>query len=73
MVCVDDTPDWLLPLILHCATHSPANSLPKIRPARQIADRQAAVLILLGRPGPDRADVVLIQRAPGLRDHPGEI
>jgi 8-oxo-dGTP pyrophosphatase MutT (NUDIX family) len=42
-------------------------------PADQIADRQAAVLILLR--GQILADlsVVLTQRSDGLRDHPGEV
>jgi len=72
-VCVDDTPDWLRPLISALRHAQPRQLSTNDPPARQIADRQAAVLILLGRPEPGRADVVLIQRAPGLRDHPGEI
>jgi 8-oxo-dGTP pyrophosphatase MutT (NUDIX family) len=66
-------PEWLLPLVSalrHARPHELSTNDP---PAREIADRQAAVLILVGGPGPDRAEVVLIQRASGLRDHPGEI
>ena len=72
-VCVDDTPDWLLPLISAVRDAQPDQLSTNDPPARQIADRQAAVLILLGRAEADGAEVVLTQRAAGLRDHPGEI
>jgi 8-oxo-dGTP pyrophosphatase MutT (NUDIX family) len=41
--------------------------------AREFAERQAAVLILIATDGPDGPDVLLQQRAPNLRDHAGEI
>ncbi len=73
MVCVDDTPDWLLPLI-SALRHAEPRQLSTNDPlADEIADRQAAVLILLGGQGVNHLDVVLIQRAAALRDHPGEI
>jgi 8-oxo-dGTP pyrophosphatase MutT (NUDIX family) len=37
------------------------------------AVRQAAVLILLATDGADGPDVLLLQRAPNLRDHAGEV
>jgi 8-oxo-dGTP pyrophosphatase MutT (NUDIX family) len=73
MVCVDNTPDWLLPLITALRHAHPRQLSTNDPPASQIADRQAAVLILLAGTGPERAEVVLTQRASGLRDHPGEI
>ncbi len=73
MVCVDDTPDWLLPLISALRHAEPGQLSTNDPPAHEVADRQAAVMILLVGQGPNRVDVVLTQRAPGLRDHPGEI
>jgi 8-oxo-dGTP pyrophosphatase MutT (NUDIX family) len=73
MVCADDTPEWLLPLISALRDAQPGQLSTNDPPAGELADRQAAVLILLGGPGPDRVDVLLTQRASGLRDHPGEI
>jgi 8-oxo-dGTP pyrophosphatase MutT (NUDIX family) len=73
MVCADDSPEWLLPLISALRRAQPGELSTNDPPAREIADRQAAVLILLGGAGPDRVDVLLTQRASGLRDHPGEI
>ena len=73
MVRVDDTPDFLLPLI-SALRHAQPNQLSiNDPPADEIADRQAAVLILLGGQRPNGIEVVMIQRASGLRDHPGEI
>jgi 8-oxo-dGTP pyrophosphatase MutT (NUDIX family) len=73
VVCLDDTPDWLLPLMSALRGAQPHQLSTNDPPASEIADRQAAVLILLVCPGPDRAEVVLIERSAGLRDHPGEI
>jgi 8-oxo-dGTP pyrophosphatase MutT (NUDIX family) len=71
--CVDDSPGWLLPLISALRGAQPAELSTNDPPALEIADRQAAVLILLGGSGPDGVDVLLTERASGLRDHPGEI
>lgn len=73
MVCTGDAPDWLAPL-MHALSHAQPSQLSSNDPAaEQIADRQAAVLILLSGTCPDGIEVVLLQRASGLRDHPGEI
>lgn len=73
MVCPDDAPDWLAPLISALSIAQPGQLSTNDPPADQIADRQAAVLILLGGQQLTHVDVVLTQRAAGLRDHPGEI
>ena len=73
MVCVDATPDWLLPLISALRRAQPRQLSRNDPPAQHIADRQAAVLILLAGARPDEAEVVLVERARELRDHPGEI
>jgi hypothetical protein len=71
--CVDESPEWLLPLTSALRGARPGELSTNDPPALEIADRQAAVLILLSGSGPDRVDVLLTQRASGLRDHPGEI
>jgi len=73
MVCVDATPDWLLPLISALRRAQPRQLSRNDPPAQHIADRQAAVLILLAGARPDEVEVVLVERARELRDHPGEI
>jgi 8-oxo-dGTP pyrophosphatase MutT (NUDIX family) len=73
MVRADDTPEWLWPLISALRHAQPSELSTNDPPAHDIAYRQAAVLILLGGQGPDQADVVLTQRALGLRHHPGEV
>lgn len=73
MVRADDTPEWLRPLISALRDADPGQLSTNDPPAREIADRQAAVLILLGGQGPGDAAVVLTQRASGLRHHPGEV
>jgi 8-oxo-dGTP pyrophosphatase MutT (NUDIX family) len=73
MTCAGDAPDWLAPL-LHALRHAQPSQLSTNDPvADQIAHRQAAVLILLSGADPGGINVVLLQRASGLRDHPGEI
>jgi 8-oxo-dGTP pyrophosphatase MutT (NUDIX family) len=72
-VRADDAPEWLRPLISALRHAQPGQLSTNDPPARDIEYRQAAVLILLGGQGPDDADVVLTQRASGLRDHPGEV
>lgn len=73
MLRFDATPDWLLPLMTTLRAAQPHELSTNDPPAREVAARQAAVLILLGGHGPDGADVVLTRRASGLRDHPGEV
>jgi 8-oxo-dGTP pyrophosphatase MutT (NUDIX family) len=73
MLRVDEAPDWLVPLTVALSAARPEELSTNDPPARDVADRQAAVLILLGGHGPDSAEVVLTQRASGLRDHPGEV
>jgi 8-oxo-dGTP pyrophosphatase MutT (NUDIX family) len=73
MVCVDDGPDWLLPLLSALRRAEPRQLSLNDPPAQDIAGRQAAVLILLAGARPDAAEVVLVERARELRDHPGEI
>jgi 8-oxo-dGTP pyrophosphatase MutT (NUDIX family) len=72
-VCADDGPQWLSPLISALRSARPGQLSLNDPPAEEVSDRQAAVLILLGGHGVDDVDVVLTQRAPALRDHPGEI
>ncbi len=48
MVCVDDGPDWLQPPISALHLAQPEQLSTNDPPADEIADRQAAVLILLG-------------------------
>ncbi len=73
MLCFDATPDWLLPLMTALRDAQPHELSTNDPPAREVAARQAAVLILLGGHGPGEVDVVLTRRASGLRDHPGEV
>ncbi|MGO9508159.1 MAG: NUDIX hydrolase [Mycobacterium sp.] len=72
-VRADDTPEWLRPLVSALRQAQPGQLSTNDPPARDIAYRQAAVLILVGGHGPDQADVVLTQRSSGLRHHPGEV
>jgi 8-oxo-dGTP pyrophosphatase MutT (NUDIX family) len=73
MVRPNDGPGWLAPLMSALGQAQPDQLSGNDPPAGQLADRQAAVLILIGGAGPDDAAVVLTQRAAGLRDHPGEV
>lgn len=73
MVRPDVAPDWLQPLMAALRAAQPHQLSTNDPPAREVSDRQAAVLILLSGQRPDGADVVLIRRASGLRDHPGEV
>ena len=73
MLRPDDGPMWLAPLMSALRDAEPQQLSVNDPPAREVADRQAAVLILVGGDGPDSAEVVLTQRASGLRDHPGEV
>jgi 8-oxo-dGTP pyrophosphatase MutT (NUDIX family) len=68
-----DAPDWLEPLISALREARPGQLSINDPPAVEPANRQAAVLILIGGTGPTEATVLLTERASGLRDHPGEI
>jgi 8-oxo-dGTP pyrophosphatase MutT (NUDIX family) len=68
-----ESPDWLSPLISALRLARPEQLSTNDPPAEIVADRQAAVLVLLGGHGVNDVNVVLTQRARGLRDHPGEI
>lgn len=74
----DAAPDWLLPLVAAAArldhgtldsTGLGPNRIPPVPPA---GGRDAAVLVLFGH-GPHGPDVLLIERASGLRDHAGQV
>ncbi len=65
-------PDWLRPLGQVCAT-ARASDLTGVVPPAGANPRHAAVLVLFG--GADRADglVLLLERAPDLRSHAGQV
>jgi 8-oxo-dGTP pyrophosphatase MutT (NUDIX family) len=72
MVNIDDTPEWLIPTVTALGRAEPHQLSKNDPPAQDIATRQAAVLILLGGQRTSGPEVVLLRRARGLRDHPGE-
>lgn len=72
-VNIDDTPDWLAPVVAAMDRAKPHQLSTNDPPARGITARQAAVLILLTGQPASGPEVVLLQRAGGLRDHPGEV
>ena len=65
-------PDRLVRLVTALRTAPPGQLNTNDPVATRIADRQAAVLVLLNDTG-DGPEVVLLQRSYTLRDHPGEI
>jgi 8-oxo-dGTP pyrophosphatase MutT (NUDIX family) len=66
-------PGWMGPLVSAAATVRAVELSRNDPPALTIGPRQAAVLVLLGD-GDDRGpDVLVQQRASGLRAHPGEV
>jgi 8-oxo-dGTP pyrophosphatase MutT (NUDIX family) len=67
-----DIPGPLVPLITALRNARPEQLSVNDPPATQIADRQAAVLVVL-RDAPRGPEVVLLQRSNKLRDHPGEV
>jgi 8-oxo-dGTP pyrophosphatase MutT (NUDIX family) len=73
MAHLEDAPEWLRPLMFALRDAQPGELSSNDPLAHEIADRQAAVLILLGGEDRDHLDVVLTQRASGLRHHPGEV
>jgi 8-oxo-dGTP pyrophosphatase MutT (NUDIX family) len=62
-------PDWLEPL-LTSAEDAEASDITRFLPPKH-GGRPAAVLVLFGE-GPDGPDVLLIERAAGLRKHAGQ-
>ncbi|WP_051472070.1 NUDIX hydrolase [Patulibacter minatonensis] len=64
-------PDWLRPLVGAAADIRPEALSHNDLPATTAGARQAAVLVLFGE-GPDGPDVLLQQRAGGLRNHAGQ-
>ncbi len=72
LVDLRDVPDWLVPLVV-ASRGLDAETLTRHRlPPPEDGSRAAAVLILFGRDthGPD---VLLTERAAGLRDHAGQV
>jgi 8-oxo-dGTP pyrophosphatase MutT (NUDIX family) len=83
----DDLARWLAPvdlrpavvpaplagLVRAVAAASPGELSRKDPVPDRVAERQAAVLILIATDGDDGPDVLLQQRAPRLRDHAGEV
>ncbi|HEY1970777.1 MAG TPA: CoA pyrophosphatase [Pseudonocardia sp.] len=63
----------MTPLIQAAATIEPTELSRNDPPATSIGPRQAAVLVLLGYDPRNGPDVLLQQRATGLRDHPHEV
>jgi hypothetical protein len=60
--------------LVHAVGHTdPSNLSRNDPPAVDLAERQAAVLILLATDGCAGPDVLLQERASALRDHAGEI
>jgi 8-oxo-dGTP pyrophosphatase MutT (NUDIX family) len=62
-------PDWLEPL-LAAAADAEASDITRFLPPKH-GGRPAAVLVLFGE-GPDGPDLLLIERAAGLRKHAGQ-
>jgi 8-oxo-dGTP pyrophosphatase MutT (NUDIX family) len=67
-----DIPRWLTRLVAALGAADPAQLTLNDPPATHIADRQAAVLILL-TDTPDGPEVTLLQRSDTPRHHPGEV
>lgn len=69
----DAAPPELAGLLRGLAGLVPGDLSRNDRPAVDVAERQAAVLILLATDGPDGPDVLLQQRAGTMRTHAGEV
>lgn len=67
----DRAPEWLRPLVDAAAEIRPERLSHNDPPATTAGVRQAAVLVLFGE-GPGGPDVLLQQRAGGLRNHAAE-
>jgi 8-oxo-dGTP pyrophosphatase MutT (NUDIX family) len=66
-------PGWMIPLVRHIETVDATSISETDPPACDFGERQAAVLIVLASDGDSGPSVVLQQRSPHLRHHPGEI
>ena len=64
----DEAPGWLLAL----ARSAARLPVPEVLRPPPGGGRPAAVLILFGD-GPDGPDLLLVQRSPALRSHPGQV
>jgi len=65
-----ERPDWLAKLTVALSEPSRLDRVVAIRPG--IGARPAAVLILIGA-GPDGPEIMFVERAAGMRTHPGQI
>jgi 8-oxo-dGTP pyrophosphatase MutT (NUDIX family) len=67
-------PDWLVPLVRSAASADPTDLAPHpIEPRPEYAGRHAAVLLLFGETADRGPDLLLQERAGGLRDHAGQV
>jgi 8-oxo-dGTP pyrophosphatase MutT (NUDIX family) len=69
----ETAPAWMKPLLEASAAIGPSELSRNDPPATTVGPRQAAVLVLLGYDAESGPDVLLQQRAKGLRDHPREV
>jgi 8-oxo-dGTP pyrophosphatase MutT (NUDIX family) len=67
------TPRWMVPLVDSARTVRAVELSRNDPPAVTVGARQAAVLILLGEGDGSGPEVLVQQRAVGLRAHPGEV
>lgn len=70
MIEIEDLPDWYRPLA-SAAREVDASFLSRFVPPEGGDGRESAVLILLAE-GPFGPDVLITQRPPAMRDHPGQ-
>ena len=71
-VAPERAPDWLRPL-LAAAKDIDAVTLSHHRIPAPVEGRRAAVLVLFGEAAAHGPDVLLMERAHTLRDHPGQV
>ena len=64
-------PDWLVP-VAEGADSITVHDLTRFMPPEDSDPRQGAVLILFGE-GPEGPDLLLTERAHGMRSHPGQV
>ncbi len=69
----ETAPAWMTTLVDRVARMGAGDLSRNDPPAAEVGPRQAAVLILLGNDSASGPDVLLQQRAAGLRDHPGQV
>ena len=65
-----ERPEWLADLTDALSEQSRLDQVVALRPG--IGARPAAVLILIGE-GPDGPEIMFVERAVGMRTHPGQI